>query len=95
MKGGWVYIMSNQPDGTLYTGVTSDIIRRVYEHRSGTTGGFTARYRLHRLVWLERHEEIISAIRREKTIKAWQRSWKTRLIRQANWNWDDLYETLL
>ena len=95
MKGGWVYIMTNRPDGILYTGVTSDLIRRTYEHRNGVTGGFTARYHLHRLVWFEPHDDILSAIRREKAITGWPRDWKTRLIRHANWNWDDLYETLL
>jgi len=94
MKGGWVYIMTNRPDGTLYIGVTSDIVRRAYEHRNGLTGGFTARYCLHRLVWLERHDDILIAITREKAIKGRPRDWKTRLIRHGNWNWDDLYKTL-
>jgi putative endonuclease len=95
MSGGWVYIITNRPDGTLYTGVTSDIVRRAYEHRTGATDGFTARYRLHRLVWFERHDDIVSAIRREKAIKGWPRDWKARMIRRSNWNWDDLFETLI
>jgi putative endonuclease len=95
MKGGWVYIMTNGPDGTLYIGVTSDIVRRVYEHRTGVTGGFTARHALRRLVWLEQHEDILSAIQREKALKNWPRAWKTRMIRQTNWNWDDLYGSFL
>ena len=88
-------MMTNRPNGTLYVGVTSDIVRRIFEHRSGEISGFTARFHLHRLVGFERHEEILSAIRREKTIKGWPRAWKTRLIRGNNWDWDDLYETLL
>jgi putative endonuclease len=95
MKNGWVYIMTNRPDGTLYTGVTSDIVRRIYEHRTGVTGGFTAHYHLHRLVWFELHDDISYATRREKAIKGWPRGWKVRMIRHANWNWDDLYETIL
>jgi putative endonuclease len=95
MKGGWVYIMTNRPDGTLYTGVTSDIVRRIYEHRNGVTGGFTARHHLHRLVWFEQHDDILSAIQREKAIEGWPRHWKARMIRHVNWNWDDLYGTLL
>jgi putative endonuclease len=87
--------MTNRPDGILYTGVTSDLVRRAHEHRNGVTGGFTARYHLHRLVWFEWHDGILSAIRREKAIKGWPREWKARLIRHGNWNWDDLYETLL
>ena len=86
--------MTNRPNGTLYVGVTSDIVRRAYEHRNGVTGGFTARYRLHRLVWFERHDDIVFAISSEKAIKGWPRDWKTRLIGHSNWSWDDLYETL-
>jgi putative endonuclease len=95
MLGGWVYIITNRPDGVLYTGVTNDIVRRVYEHRNGTIDGFTKRYRLHRLVYFERHEDVVSAIRRETNIKGWPRAWKIRLIRGLNPDWDDLYDTLL
>ena len=94
MQGGWVYIMTNQPNGTLYVGVTSDIARRAWEHRNGVVDGFTRRYGLTRLVYCERHATIIAAIQREKTIKHWRRTWKTELIESANPNWDDLYETL-
>jgi putative endonuclease len=94
MKGGWVYIMTNRPNGTLYVGVTNDIARRAFEHRTGT-GGFTHRYRLHRLVYVERHEEIVPAIQREKNIKEWPRAWKIRLIRGLNPNWRDLYDDLM
>ena len=95
MKGGWVYIMTDRPNGTLYTGVTNDIARRTYEHRTGALAGFTKRYGLHRLVYFERHENIRSAIQREKNIKEWPRAWKARLIGHANLEWRDLYPDLL
>jgi len=94
MKGGWVYIVTNKADGTLYLGVTSDIRRRASEHRSGTYEGFAKRYGLKRLVFMERHEEIESAIARETRIKKWPRAWKVRLIHAVNPGWDDLCETL-
>src|SRR5690606_28744107 len=94
MKGGWVYIVTNKPDGTLYVGVTSDMRRRASEHRDGIYPGFTKRYGLKRLVYMERHEEIESAIARETRIKKWPRAWKVRLIHAFNPDWDDLYETL-
>ena len=95
MKGGWVYIVTNKRNGTLYVGVTSDIARRAWEHREGVVEGFTKRYGLKRLVYFERHEEIADAIRREKRIKEWPRAWKINLIKGFNPTWDDLYETLL
>ncbi len=94
MKGGWVYVMTNRPNGTLYVGVTNDIARRAFEHRAGT-GGFTHRYRLHMLVYVERHEEIVPAIQREKNIKEWPPAWKIRLIRGLNPDWRDLYDGLM
>ena len=94
MKGGWVYILTNQPDGTLYIGVTSDIARRMHEHREGAVEGFTRRYGLKQLVYVERHDEIEAAIRREKTIKRWPRAWKVRLIVGRNPTWDDLYDQI-
>jgi putative endonuclease len=94
MKGGWVYIMTNRPHGTLYVGVTNDIARRAHEHRTGL-GGFTSRYGLHRLVYAERQEEILAAIQREKNIKEWPRAWKVRLIERLNPEWRDLYDDLL
>ncbi len=94
MKGGWIYIVTNKRDGILYVGVTSDIGRRAWEHREGLYPGFTKRYGLKRLVYMERHEEIESAIAREKRIKKWPRAWKVRLIHEFNPDWDDLYETL-
>jgi putative endonuclease len=90
MKGGWLYIMTNRPNGTLYVGVTADLERRVYQHRTGAVGSFTSEYRLTRLVYCEYHAEILRAIQREKTIKHWRRAWKVRLIRSINWDWADL-----
>jgi len=95
MKGGWVYIMTNRPFGTLYVGVTNDIIRRVWEHKNGVGSVFTTRYGLRRLVYAEQHEEIVAAIRRETRFKHWLRQWKLNLIRQQNPRWDDLYPRLL
>lgn len=94
MQGGWVYIMTNRPNGTLYVGVTGDLVRRIWEHREGVVEGFTKRYALNRVVYVERHEDIRSAIQREKNIKHWPRAWKIRLILQANPTWDDLYDRL-
>ena len=94
MKGGWVYIVTNRPDGTLYIGVTNDLERRATEHREGLVAGFTKRYGLKRLVYAERHDDIRTAIQREKTMKRWPRAWKVRLIHTDNPNWDDLYDRL-
>lgn len=95
MAGGWVYIVTNRQDGTLYIGVTSDIARRAWEHREGVFEGFTNRYRLRRLVYAEFHENIRDAIQREKTIKHWSRQWKVDLIEAENPDWNDLYDTLV
>jgi putative endonuclease len=84
MKSGWVYIMTNQRVGTLYTGVTSDLAARVHQHKAGTGSDFCKRYGLTRLVYAEMHERIDDAIAREKAIKAWRRSWKIRLIAEQN-----------
>ena len=93
--GGWVYIMTNRPNGTLYLGVTSDIARRAWQHRECLVEGFTKRYGLTRLVYAERHDEIASAVQRERTMKQWPRAWKISLVAAQNPDWDDLYETLL
>ncbi len=92
MKQGWVYIMTNAPFGTLYIGVTSDLARRVWQHRNGTGSDFCKRYGLTRLVYCEFHDRIEDAIAREKAMKAWQRQWKTRLIERTNPEWNDLFE---
>jgi putative endonuclease len=95
MKGGWVYIVTNRPNGTLYVGVTSDLPRRTWQHREGVAEGFTKRYGLKRLVFAERHDAIAAAIQREHNIKHWPRAWKIRLILAQNPNWDDLYDRLI
>ncbi|OLP44326.1 GIY-YIG nuclease family protein [Rhizobium oryziradicis] len=92
---GFVYIMTNHKHGTLYIGVTSDLARRVYEHREAITGGFTTRYDLRQLVWYEEHYEIGSAIQREKSLKRWYRQWKIDLIEAFNPDWRDLYSELM
>jgi putative endonuclease len=94
MSGGWVYVMTNRPNGVLYTGVTSDIARRAWEHREGLVKGFTQRYGLKRLVYVEFHEDIRDAIQREKNLKHYSRAWKAQLIVEANPDWRDLYEDL-
>jgi putative endonuclease len=94
MPAGRVYIMTNRPNGTLYVDVTSDIRRRIFDHKAGNTGGFTSKYGLHRMVYAERHEIIVGAIQREKNIKHWPRAWKVRLIGRDNPEWNDLAESL-
>jgi len=86
--------MTNRPNGILYTGVTSDFARRVWEHREGLADGFTKRYGLKRLVYVEEHRDIRSAIQRERNMKHWSRTWKVRLILAAKPRWDDLYDRL-
>ena len=95
MKGGWVYIMTNAPFGTLYIGVTADLPRRAWEHRNGQGSAFCKRYGLTRLVYCEEYPTIDEAIAREKMLKAWKRSWKTELIEKANPGWEDLYQHLM
>jgi putative endonuclease len=95
MKGGWVYILTNRPNGSLYVGVTNDIIRRVWEHRNGVGSSFAHQYNLDRLVFFEDHPEIALAIARETRLKHWPRGWKVGLIEAANPNWEDLYPSLL
>ena len=92
--GGFVYIMANKRYGTIYTGVTSDLPKRVGAHKHEAVPGFTSRYHLHRLVWFEPHETIQAAIQREHNMKHWKREWKTALVDAMNPAWDDLYPTL-
>ena len=94
MKQPCIYILASKPKGTLYVGVTSDLVQRVWQHRNGTFDGFTKRYHVHRLVWYELHESMENAINREKAIKKWNRSWKVGLIEQDNPQWNDLYADL-
>ena len=93
-QGGWVYILSNRRNGTLYLGVTANLSLRVFQHREGRGGAFTRRYGLTRLVYYERYEDIRDAIQRERNMKHWPRAWKVRLIHGMNPEWDDLYEIL-
>lgn len=95
MKPGFVYIVTNRPNGVLYTGVTSNLEVRVYQHRTGTFDGFSKKYGCNRLVWFEAHDDIAEAIHREKRIKTWLRAWKVRLILEANPGWRDLYPELV
>ena len=94
MSGGWVYIMTNHPNGTLYIGVTNDLPRRIWEHREGTGSQFAKRYYLKRLVYAEHHDDITVAIQRETSMKRWSRAWKVDLITSANPDWNDLYDQL-
>ncbi len=90
-----VYIMANRRNGTLYTGVTSNLVQRVYQHREALLPGFTARYGCRRLVWYELHEDMTAAIMREKQIKAGSRKRKLALIEALNPDWHDLYDALI
>ena len=90
-----VYILASKKNGTLYTGVTSDLVKRIYEHKNDLIDGFTKRYQVHQLVWYELHEDMESAILREKRIKAWKRNWKLNLIENMNPDWQDLYDSIL
>ena len=95
MKQPAVYIMASERNGTLYTGVTSDLIQRVWDHKTGAVDGFTDRYAVHLLVYFELHNEMLNAITREKQIKKWNRGWKLRLIEELNPDWNDLYGTIV
>ena len=89
--GGWVYIMTNKPNGTLYVGVTNNLVRRVFEHREKLVEGFSSKYRLTMLVFFEQHATMPLAIQREKNIKHWVRQWKIELIESQNPSWSDLW----
>jgi putative endonuclease len=93
MSGAYLYILASRPNGTLYTGVTSDLVRRVFEHRNRLSH-FTTRYGVHRLVYFEVHDSIMAAIQREKNIKHWSRRWKIALIGESNPCWRDLYDEI-
>jgi putative endonuclease len=90
----WVYILANHPGGTLYVGVTNDLIRRIFEHREGLAAGFTKRYGIKRLMYFENHGTAQAAIQREKNIKHWPREWKIDLIVSMNPDWRDLYDEI-
>jgi putative endonuclease len=91
----FVYMLASKPQGTLYVGVTNDLLRRVTEHREGLVPGFTKKYGVKTLVWFERHGDIREAIAREKRLKRWHRDWKRTLIETDNPRWADLYGGLL
>jgi putative endonuclease len=91
----YVYILARRPGGATYVGVTNDLVRHVYEHKSGLVPGFTKRYGIDRLVYFEVYDTAYNAIQREKNIKHWPRAWKTRLIAQSNPAWRDLYEEIV
>jgi putative endonuclease len=93
-KGGWVYILSNRRNGTLYVGVTANLSMRVWQHKQGRGGLFTRQYGLTRLVYYEWFDDVEAAIQRESNIKHWRRAWEVRLIHGMNPDWDDLYEIL-
>jgi putative endonuclease len=90
----WVYIVTDEPYGTIYTGMTNDIARRAYEHREGLYPGFAKKYKLTKLVYCEEHATAIEAIAREKKIKKWTRDWKKQLIETINPTWRDLYDDI-
>ena len=91
----FVYLMASAKNGTLYIGVTSNLIQRVHQHKTGVFEGFTSRYAVHSLVWFDSTPSIEGAILREKQMKNWKREWKVALIEKANPEWQDLYETIL
>ena len=95
LKHPCVYMLASRRNGTLYVGVTSDLIKRVWEHKIDLVEGFTQRYGVHTLVWYEQHESMMAAIQREKCVKEWRLKWKSELIEKENPDWRDLYETLL
>ena len=90
-----VHILASSRYGTLYIGVTSDLVKRVWQHREGLVKAFTRTYNVKRLVWFETHEDVTAAITRDKQIKKWNRSWKIELIQECNPQWRDLYEGLI
>ena len=92
---GWVYILCNRPQGVLYTGVTADLPARMAQHRAGAGSAFCRRYGIKRLVLVEPYDGIVTAIAREKIIKAWKRQWKIELIEAANPRWEDLVDVML
>ena len=94
MKQPCAYILASERNGTLYVGVTSNLVKRVWEHKNDLVQGFTKRYEVHTLVWYEGHETMASAIAREKAIKEWRRAWKLELVEERNPAWRDLYGEL-
>ena len=95
MAYAFVYIMASRRNGTLYIGVTSDLVRRVYEHKISATDGFTSKHGVKKLVWYEAHDDIEAAIAREKAMKKWNRAWKLSVIEEMNPDWWDLFDKIV
>jgi len=95
LKNYYVYILASKRNGTIYTGVTNDLLRRVYEHKNDLVEGFTRRYGVHRLVYYEKCDNAEAAIQREKRLKFWHRKWKIRMIEERNPEWEDLYDEIV
>ena len=95
MKQPTVYILASKRNGTLYIGVTSDLVQRVWQHKNDVIEGFTKKYSVHMLVWYELHDDMENATVREKRLKKWNRAWKLRLIEELNPDWKDLYESII
>ncbi|MGZ8466597.1 MAG: GIY-YIG nuclease family protein [Candidatus Binatia bacterium] len=90
-----LYIMASKPNGTLYIGATSDLVKRVWEHKNNSVDGFTNKYEVHRLVYYELHGDMFSVITREKQLKKWNRAWKLELIEEKNPEWKDLWDKIV
>ena len=90
----YVYMLGSRRNGTLYIGVTSNLVQRIWQHREGVADGFTKEHGVGRLIWFEQHVDVETAIRREKQLKRWNREWKIRLIETTNPYWNDLYESI-
>ena len=90
----YVYILASRRDGAICVGITNNLVRRIYEHRTKAVAGFTAKYNITRLVWFEVYDDPVSAISREKELKKWKRTWKTKLIEEKNPDWGDLYDSI-
>ncbi|MCD4657465.1 MAG: GIY-YIG nuclease family protein [Planctomycetes bacterium] len=95
MKNYFIYILASKRNGTLYIGFTNDILKRIYQHKEGLLDGFTKNYKVHLLVYFEQTSDVHSAIKREKQLKKWERSWKLELIESTNPEWNDLYYELI
>ena len=91
----YVYMLASKKDGVLYIGVTNDLVRRVYEHRTSTVKSFTSRYNVSLLVWFEIYDDPLTAITREKELKKWRRPWKVKLVETNNPEWHDLYASIV
>ena len=91
----YVYILASERNGTLYIGITNDLVKRIYEHKNDYIDGFTKKYNVKKLVYYEQHEDVESALTREKQIKKWYRKWKLKLIEEYNREWKDLYKEII